>query len=312
MKIVFMGTPDYSASILENLISSDNDVVGVLTKPDKPHGRNKKILSTPVKQIALDHNIPLFQPRTFKNNEPLINSLIQLDAEIGIVVAYGLILPNSVLTSFPLGCLNIHPSLLPKYRGPSPIATSILNGDKTTGITIIKLNSGIDSGPILNQKEVSIIENENCGALTTRLFNISSDLIINVIKDLEAKTIISQKQSEQDATYTEKLTKSDGLIDWNLSAIQIFNMIRAYHPWPGAYTYLNNKKIKIIESQILSNDHLEGITPGKVLVDKQVLIGTGEGILNIIKVQPEGKSIMNATDFSNGNPNFNKSILGNT
>ena len=312
MKIVFMGTPNYSASILENLISSGNDVVGVFTKPDKPHGRNKKILSPPVKQIALEHNIPLFQPITFKNNEALINSLIQLDAEIGIVVAYGLILPNSVLASFPLGCLNIHPSLLPKYRGPSPVATSILNGDKTTGITIIKLNSGIDSGPILKQKEVSIIENENCGDLTTRLFNISSDLMINVIKNLEAKTIISQKQSEQEATYTKKLTKSDGLIDWHLSSIQISNMIRAYHPWPGAYTYLNNKKMKIIESQVLSDDYIEGTTPGEVLVDKQVLISTGEGILKIIKVQPEGKSIMNATDFSNGNPSFNKSILGNT
>jgi methionyl-tRNA formyltransferase len=312
VKIVFMGTPPYAASILKRIISSSHDVVGVFTKPDKTSGRSKKLIPSPVKEVALDYNIPLFQPNDLKNNQIIKTHLGKMNAEVAIVVAYGLILPYSILSAFPFGCLNVHPSLLPKYRGPSPISTSILNGDSITGITIIKLDLEIDSGPILAQHKVPIEKNEKCDSLTTRLFNISYTAINEVITNLEKSIPNEKKQSHKDATYTKKLHRSDGLINWHKPANEIFNMMRAYHPWPGAYTSLNGKTLKIIESEILnmkSNTHL---VPGKVTVADEVFVETGNGILKLITIQLEGKTPMRAKDFSNGNLNFNKSILGNS
>ena len=311
MKIVFMGTPIYSASILENLISSSHDVVGILTKPDTSRGRSGKLVPSPVKQLALEHKIPLFQPSTLKNNTEIVTNINQLNAEIGIVVAYGLILPEFILSIFPSGCLNIHPSLLPKYRGSSPVSASILNGDTMTGISIMKLNSGIDSGPILSQKEVNIAKNETCEDLTTRLFSLSSKILIEVINKIEKGKITQKEQCEKEATYTKKLSRLDGLINWENSASEISNMIRAYHPWPGSYTVLNGRKLKIIESEFLISKHIKTIAPGEIFVDKEVFVGTSDGIIKLIKIQPEGKPVMNAKDFSNGNHAFRTSILGN-
>ena len=313
MKIVFMGTPIYAASILEDLISSKHDIVGILTKPDSPHGRSKKLISSPVKQVALNHNIPLFQPATLKNNDEITNALKTLDAEVGVVVAYGLILPEFILSSFPLGCLNVHPSLLPKYRGSSPVSTCLLNGDTVTGISIIKLDSGIDSGPILAQKKVPIEKKEKCGPLTNRLFNISSLILINAINKIENGDMTLKEQYEKEATYTKKLEETDGLINWKNSANKISNMVRAYDPWPGAYTVLNNKKLRVIESEVMLNtEFVQPVIPGEVLVNKDIIVGTGNGVIKLMKVQPEGKSIMSAKDFSNGNIKFHKSILGST
>ena len=313
MKIVFMGTPIYAASVLEDLISSKHDIVGILTKPDSPNGRSKKLISSPVKQVALTHKIPLFQPDTLKNNDEITNALKNLGAEVGVVVAYGLILPEFILSSFPLGCLNIHPSLLPKYRGSSPVSTCILNGDTVTGISIIKLESGIDSGPIFAQKKVPIEEMEKCGPLTNRLFNISSLILIDVINKIGSGGMTLKKQYEKEATYTKKLERADGLINWKDSANKISNMVRAYDPWPGAHTVLNNKKLRVIESEVMLNtEFIQPFIPGEVLVNKDIIVGTGNGVIKLIKVQPEGKSVMSAKDFSNGNLQFHKSILGST
>ncbi len=306
-----MGTPIYAAYILENIISSQHDVVGVFTKPDRPYGRSKELIPSPVKKIAVNHNIPFLQPDNLKTHQSIKDFLGNVHAEIAIVAAYGLILPTSILSVFPLGCLNIHPSLLPKYRGPSPVSTSILNGDTVTGVTIIKLGEGIDNGPILDQKKVLIEQNEKCDNLTNRLFNISSSMIIEVLTSLEKNRIPEKKQSDKDATYTKKLDRSDGLINWTKSANQISDMLRAYHPWPGTYTILNGKKLKIIDLEISTGQIIQTIVPGEVLVDKEVFVGTGNGTIKLIEVKPEGKKAMSAKGFSNGNINFDKSILKN-
>ena len=306
-----MGTPIYAASILENIISSQHDVVGIFTKPDRPYGRSKDLIPSPVKKIAVKYNIPFLQPDNLKIHQSTKGFLENINAEIAIVAAYGLILPISILSVFPLGCLNIHPSLLPKYRGPSPVSTSILNGDNITGVTIIKLGEGIDNGPILDQKKVAIEQNEKCDNLTNRLFNISSSMMLEVLTGLEENRITEKKQSDKDATYTKKLERSDGLINWTDSANQISAMLRAYHPWPGTYTILNGKKLKIIESEISTGQIIQNIVPGEVFVGKDVFVGTGDGTIKLIKVKPEGKKAMSAKEFSNGNIDFDKSILEN-
>ena len=204
------------------------------------------------------------------------------------------ILSRNFIKKFKGKILNIHPSLLPKYRGSSPVSASILNGDTMTGISIMKLNSGIDSGPILSQKEVAIAKNETCEDLTTRLFSLSSKILIEVINKIEKGKITQKEQCEKEATYTKKLSRLDGLINWENSASEISNMIRAYHPWPGSYTVLNGRKLKIIESEFLISKHIKNIAPGEIFVDKEVFVGTSDGIIKLIKIQPEGKSAMNA------------------
>ena len=309
LKILFMGTPDFAKESLEAIYKANHKIVGVVTNIDKPQGRGMKLLATPVKQYSLEKNIPIYQPQKIRNNQEFIDQIKSLKPDVICVVAYGKILPKEILEIPKLGCINVHASLLPKYRGAAPIQWAVLNGDKKTGITTMYMDIGMDTGDMILKEEVEIGENETTGELWERLSKIGGNLLVETLKQIENGTAPREKQGE-DFTLAPMLDKSMAKIDWeNKTAEEIKNLVRGLNPIMGAYTFLNNKKIKfwkvdIAKNKGFSQENINILKNGTVIISDQrdgLFIKTKQGILKVLEIQGENAKKMNIGDFLRGN-----------
>lgn len=300
MKILFMGTPDYAAKTLEKLIEVGHEICGVFAQPDKPVGRKRILTPPPVKTLAQSHGIEVYQPESLRNNEA-VELIRKLNPELIVVVAYGKILPEEILGIAKYGCINGHASLLPKYRGASPIQWAIICGEKKTGITIQYMDKGIDTGDIISIREVDIKPTETADELFDRLAVISADLMVDTIEDIANGTATRTKQNEQEASYAPIIKKEMALIDFNKTATQVYNEIRGYYSWPCAFFFLNSKRIKVTEAEIADNTNAK---PGIVVSNNnELVIACGENTsIRLISVVPEGAKPMKAAQMLLGNP----------
>lgn len=292
-----MGTPDFAVPCLEKLIINKYDVVGVFTQPDKKKGRGQKFSFTPVKNLALENNIPVFQPNSLKEAE-VLELIKNLNPELIVVVAYGKILPKNILDIPKYGCINVHGSLLPKYRGAAPIQFAIINGEEKTGVTTMFMDEGMDTGNMLLKEEIKIEDEETSESLYFKLSNLGSELLIKTLDKLQNGKLNPQKQNEKDATYSKMLTKEMGEIDWNKKAIKIHNLVRGLFPWPVAKTKLNSKTLKIFKTKVLND--LKG-TPGTVKSIDPFVVYCGESTaLEILELQFDNRKRMKSSDFFRG------------
>ena len=300
MKIVFMGTSDFAVPALNLLMKNHEDVVGVITRPDRPKGRGRKVTAPPVKKFAQCMGLNIFQPENVKD-ELFIAQLKALHPDVIVVAAFGQFLPNKILTIPPLGCVNIHPSLLPRYRGPAPINWVIINGEKKTGVTTMLLNDGMDSGDIFLQREVEIQEDDTAEILNDRLAKIGAKLLMETLCRLKKNSIAPIPQDHSKATVVPILKKDDGLIDWTKDSLQISDLIRGLIPWPCAYTHLQGRTLKIFKAKALERNSTE-ITPGTVteICKEGITVSTGKGFLLIKEIQLQDHKRMNAADFIRG------------
>lgn len=322
MKVVFMGTPEFAVGALEAIVLAGHQVAAVVTQPDKPKGRGKEVQMTPVKQCALKYDIPVFQPVKIRETEA-VEELRRLEADIFIVAAFGQLLPKEILTMPKLGCINIHASLLPKYRGAAPIQWVIMNGEKETGITIMQMDIGLDTGDMLMKRVVCIDEKETGESLHDKLREAGAKLIVEILPKLEAGEIIPQSQREEEASYVTVLKKSLGHINWTKEAAVIERLVRGLNSWPSAYTTYENKTLKIWESSSVDGADEESIAAvcggeavewkagSIVMVLKDAFyVATGEGLLKVTEVQLEGKRRMKVKDFLLGCPLKRGMLLG--
>ena len=311
MKIVFMGTPSHAIPVLRSLLDSSHDVVAVYSKPDAPSGRGKRQQIHLLAEYADECALPVFRPSSLTSR--LVEQEILGHApDVIVVAAYGLILPDNILNLPTFGCLNVHPSLLPKYRGSSPVSSAILNGDDDTGVTIMQLDSGVDTGPIVENKVVKIELLHDAISLTQKLFEEGAVILADVLSKLDIGLIDVRSQTETGASITKKLVKEDGEIDWDLSAVRIERQIRACRPWPGTFTYWNGKLIKIIEGSVVEVKAHSSYPTGTVVsfTDDNYVISTGDGVIGIHRIQMEGRIVMNASNFVLGYKDFVGSQLG--
>ena len=303
MKIVFMGTPDFAQKSLEALYNAGHEILAVVTNIDKPKGRGMKLVESPVKEYAKSKNLTIFQPEKVRKNIEFIEQIKKLEPDVICVVAYGKILPSEILEIPKLGCINVHASLLPKYRGAAPIQWAVLNGDKTTGVTTMYMDIGMDTGDMILKQEVEIGENETTGELWDRLAIIGADLLVKTLKQIEKGTAPRIKQSD-DFTMAPMLNKEISKIDWKeKTAKQIKNLVRGLNPIMGAYSYLNGKKIKFwkVEVEKDTNSNQENGTVIKANDKEGLYIKAKDGVLKIIEIQGENAKRMNANDFLRGN-----------
>jgi methionyl-tRNA formyltransferase len=300
LRVVFLGSPAFAVLPLERLVADPRcQVVGVVTQPDRPAGRGMTPVATPVKQAALRLGLPVLTPETLR--DPVaVAALAELRPDVGVVAAYGEILRRDVLAIPPLGYVNIHPSLLPLYRGPSPVAGAILNGDAETGVTIMLLESKMDAGPILVQRIVPLPPDARTGPLTHELFEIGAAMLVETLDAYVAGAITPQPQDHTRATFTKLLSREDGIIDWSQPAVRIERMTRAYDPWPGATTTWRGAPIKIVAARVIAD--WRGDTPPGALLDTAdgPAVATGEGLLVLMTVQPAGKRPLSAADWRRG------------
>lgn len=310
LRIIFMGTPLFAVPALSALMNVGHDVVAVYTQPDRRSGRGRRLAAPPVKEFAQQRGLPVFQPASLREDTEARRRIEDLAPDAIVVAAYGLFLPDDTLAVPRLGCLNIHPSLLPRHRGPSPVATAILNGDETTGVTIMLLDEGMDTGPILAQRETPIGANETCDKLTVRLFDMGANLLVETLEQWRAGHISPTPQDDANATITRRLQRADGQIDWNQPAISLSRQVRAFTPWPGTFTTWDGRTLKILEADPL--DTARDNPPGKIVAinNSQVASVTGQGVLRLLSVQIEGRRASSAADFIRGYPDFIGSILG--
>ena len=299
MKIVFMGTPDFALPSLTALIQSDNTLCGVVTQPDRLRGRGKKLTPPPVKSLAGQHGIPVLQPEKVRAEE-CVRWLQDRAPDLIVVVAFGQILPAAVLTIPARSCINLHASLLPRYRGASPINRAIISGDETTGITTMLMNEGMDTGDILLQQEVPIAADDDALSLGRRLSDTGASLLLQTVSRLERNMLHPQPQNDSLASYAPPLKKEDGLIDWTGTARDIHNLIRGTVPWPGAFTHLAHKRFKILKSAI--SEGSDQLPPGTVARagPEGIQVVTGRGCLTLTEVQMENRSAMKAGEFLSG------------
>lgn len=301
-KIVFMGTPDFAATILKKVLTwPQGEIVGVYTQPDKPAGRGQKIKISPVKELALAHNLPVFQPKNFKEKES-IQTLASLEPDFLVVAAYGLILPKAVLDIPKIAPLNVHASLLPKYRGAAPIQRALLNGEKVTGITIMLMEEGLDSGPIVLQRAMAIDINDTAKTLHDDLAKLGAELIVEALDKVSLGLITPLPQPEEKATYAPKLTKEEGLVNFNKSAWEVHNQIRGLFPWPGAYfffTKADGQKIRVVlYPGEIGKERPKDIPVGKILFeDNKLAIACEDKFYLIKELKPENSKLMEATAF---------------
>ncbi len=307
LNIVFMGTPDFAMKSLEAIYNEKYNILGVVTNPDRPKGRGMKLNQSPVKEYALEKNMKIYQPDKVKENESFINEIKKLNPDVICVVAYGKIIPKEILEIPKYGCINLHGSLLPKYRGAAPIQWSIINGDKTTGVTTIYMNEGIDTGDMILKKEVAIDENETTGELWEKMSNIGAKLLVDTLKKIENEDAPRVKQ-ENNASYAPMLEKSIAKIDWNkMKAIEIKNLVRGLNPIMGAYATLNGKKVKFWKVELANKECIEMDTetaePGTILyIDnkKGLYVKAKDGIIKLIDVQGENSKKMNVCEWIRG------------
>ena len=302
MKIVFMGTPDFAVGTLEALIEAGHEVVLAVTQPDKPKGRGKEMQFTPVKECALKHDIPVFQPRRVREEE-CIEELRKYNADIMVVVAFGQILPKEILEMCTYGCVNVHASLLPKYRGSAPIQWAIIDGEEVTGVTTMQMDEGLDTGDMLLKTEVTIEPKETGGSLFDKLADAGAKLCVETLEALQNKTVTPIPQGETTTAYAKMLDKQLGNIDWNKTAVQIERLIRGLTPWPSAYTNWNDKVMKIWDAEVSAIDiETEDAKAGTIVkVEKDAFyVQTGEGLLKVCELQIPGKKRMEAGAFLRG------------
>lgn len=299
MRVIFMGTPDFSVGTLEALIQADHQVVLAVTQPDKPKGRGGKMQFPPVKETALEHGIPVFQPRKVREPEN-IEELRKYQADVIVVVAFGQILPREILELTPYGCINVHASLLPSYRGAAPIQWAVINGETVSGVTTMQMDEGLDTGDMLLKTEVPLEPEETGGSLHDKLAAAGASLCVRTLKALEEGTVTPKKQGESPTAYASMLKKEMGEIRWEEPAISIERLIRGLNPWPSAYTGWQDKTMKIWEAEVLEED--SGQEPGTVVrVDKDgFLVQTGKGLLKVTALQIPGKKRMEADAFLRG------------
>jgi methionyl-tRNA formyltransferase len=296
MRLVFLGTPSFAVQPLRRLVEAGHEVVAVVTQPDRPMGRSRTPQPPPVKAAASELGLPVLQPETLKD-EAAIEQLRALAPEAGVVAAYGEILRRRVLEIPPLGYLNIHPSLLPLYRGPSPVASAILAGDTVTGVSVMLLERAMDAGPILAQASVPLDPSARAGSLTEELFALGADLLVGVLPLYAAGELAPQPQEHARATFSQMLTKEDGRLDWSQPAAALERAVRAYDPWPGAWTIFGGQPLKILRASVGKGG---GAEPGTVLEPPGLRVATADGVLHLEAIQPAGKRPMAATDWMRG------------
>lgn len=307
MKVIFMGTPDFSVQTLEMLIQAGHEVVLVVTQPDKPKNRGKMMQHSPVKEAALAHGIEVYQPKRVREPE-CMEYLRKQEADIIVVVAFGQILSKEILEMPAFGCINVHASLLPKYRGAAPIQWAVIHGEKVTGVTTMRMDEGIDTGDMILRKEVVLREDETGGSLFERLAKEGADLCVKTLEMIEQGTAVYTPQNHEEATYTTMMKKKLGEIVWTKSAQELERLIRGLDPWPSAYTYLDGKTLKIwraaVKEHIAVTEHCDARErqPGTIVgVTKSAIeVQTGQGILSLEELQLEGKRRMTADAFLRG------------
>jgi methionyl-tRNA formyltransferase len=299
MRIVFMGTPEVAAFSLERLFEAPEPVVGVVTQPERPAGRGRKTILSPVRRAAEIHGVPTLAPEKIRDPS-FFDVLSKWAPDLIVVVAYGRILPRQILELAPHGCLNVHYSLLPKYRGAAPVPWTIIGGEEKSGVTTMRLVEKMDAGPIFLQREISVAPNDTTASLQAKLAPVGAELLVETIAGLKAGNLTPQAQDESKVTYAPVLKKEDGLIDWNLPAVSIERRVRGFNPWPSAYTYLAGNLLKIHRARVI--EMAEKAAPGEVLkADKEGLwLATGESALSLEEVQLENRKKMTAREFLNG------------
>jgi methionyl-tRNA formyltransferase len=300
-RIIFMGTPEFAVPVLDAL-STRYSISAVYTRPDRPAGRGRKIAESPVKQFAREHGLTVEQPASLRKAEN-IERLRAYAPDLIIVAAYGLILPQAVLDIPPLGCINTHASLLPRHRGASPITAAILAGDSETGITLMKMDAGLDTGPIIAVDKLLIANDETTATLSEKLAHLAAALLIRTLPRWLANEITPQPQDESRATHTRLIKATDGLIDWTKPAVEIERLVRAYTPWPGAHTHYAGKLLKVLRSRVLTAEATA--EPGRVIkIGNGVAVGTGKELLGLQEIQLEGKRTLSAEEFVRGHPDL--------
>lgn len=298
LRIIFAGTPDFAARHLDALLSSEHQIVGVFTQPDRPAGRGKKLMPSPVKVLAEEKGLPVFQPASLRpqDNQQLV---ADLNADIMVVVAYGLILPKTVLEMPRLGCINVHGSLLPRWRGAAPIQRSLWAGDSETGVTIMQMDVGLDTGDMLYKLSCPITAEDTSATLYDKLAQLGPQGLIETLQQLAEGRAQPQVQDEALATYAEKLSKEEARIDWSLSACELERCIRAFNPWPMSYLMIDEQPVKVWKASAL--DIQSDAAPGTIIDATKlgIQVATGEGVLNLESLQPAGKKAMSAQDLLN-------------
>lgn len=301
MRIVFMGTPDFAVPPLAALAESEHEVVGVVTQPDKPKGRGKTMMFTPVKEEALKHNFPVYQPEKVRNNPEFMENLKEMAPDIIVVAAFGQLIPKEILDLPKFGCINLHASLLPKYRGASPIQQAVINGDKESGVTIQQMGTGLDTGDMISKIVVPLEKEETGGSLFDKLAQAGADLLIKTLPAIFDGSAVREKQPEESPTpYAAMITKQMGLLDFTKSAETLERLVRGLNPWPSAYTFLNGKTLKVWRSFV--SGETTDAAPGTVLrADKEgIHTACADGVLVLSEVQLEGKKRMDTEAFLRG------------
>ncbi len=308
-RIVFMGTPEFAVPVLDALAHTTGEIVAVFTRPDQPAGRGKLLQASPVKRLAESLGLPVYQPKTLRKAEA-VTQVRELAPDLIIVAAYGLILPPDVLAIPGRGCVNTHASLLPRHRGAAPIVAALLAGDTQTGITLMQMDAGIDTGPILAQRSIPIEPNDTTGTLTPKLARLAAELLIDTLPPILAGEIVPQPQDQARATVFKTIKKEEGLIDWSRPAVEIERRVRAFNPWPGAFTFWNGTPLKIHMARSVARGGTG--EPGYVTASEQgIAVATGDGQLVLQQVQLAGKRAMSAEEFARGQRGFVGSQLSN-
>lgn len=309
LKIVFLGTPTFAVPVLKKLIDNDLKPFLVVTQPDKPVGRKQELTPSPIKQLAIEAGIQVAQPAT---KDDLVTVLKDLEIDVCVLVAYGMIIPEEALNIPKMGFVNLHPSKLPKYRGPSPIQAAILNGDSQTAVTIMKLDAEMDSGPIIAQQDIAIDDADNYSSLSDKLSEAGAELMVEILPNYITGTMKLSDQDDAQATYCSLVKRDDGQVNWSKSAIQIHRQFRAFYPWPGVFTHLSKKRLKIANLDVLEGDYEVNLVPGEVFLGStgQLAVRCGSGSISLMRVQLEGKNEVSGQEFLQGHKDLVGKILG--
>ena len=300
LNIIFAGTPDFAASVLTAILASQHNVIACYTQPDRPAGRGRKLAAGPVKTLALENDIPVYQPLNFKQDEDL-DQLKALNADIMVVVAYGIILPKVVLDTPRLGCINVHASLLPRWRGAAPIQRAIAEGDVESGVTIMQMDEGLDTGNMLSKVTTPISPSDTGGSLHDRLANLGAEACVASLNDFSVNNFTAEVQDDTLSNYAHKLSKQEGQIQWGQSNQQVHNLIRAFNPWPVAHTELDGSKVRILEAELIDNNSASASQPGTILESNKLglTVATGNGAVRITRMQLSGAKQLPVADILN-------------